>query len=178
MPFRQPDPDQPSSEETPPHSKSQPVSIPPPLKFHPTRARRQFAARLAERQRALQEAQEAELEHDDPDTVAATELQTTKSRHDDDPRSDDSSEDVGEEVGIMMRKGVGRGSPGAAALGLAGTGAWAGVENVPKSRTQPLATKADSARAVEDGNELGEVFERLSIDVGAEGNLEHSGVET
>jgi hypothetical protein len=49
---------QPQESENPPSSSTDSVSIPPPLKFHPTRARRQFAARLAQRQRQQQQQQE------------------------------------------------------------------------------------------------------------------------
>jgi len=44
--------------ENPSTSSTDPISIPPPLKFHPTRARRQFAARLAQRQRQNQQSQD------------------------------------------------------------------------------------------------------------------------
>src|SRR5579871_1789832 len=50
---------QPQESENPSSSSStDPISIPPPLQFHPTRARRQLAARLAQRQRQNQQQQE------------------------------------------------------------------------------------------------------------------------
>jgi len=49
---------QPQESENPPPSSTDPISIPPPLKFHPTRARRQFAARLAQRQLQNQQQQQ------------------------------------------------------------------------------------------------------------------------
>jgi hypothetical protein len=52
---------QPQESENPSSSSTDSISIPPPLKFHPTRARRQFAARLAQRQRQQQENSQSEI---------------------------------------------------------------------------------------------------------------------
>lgn len=97
------------SEDTP-ESSPNPISIPPPLNVPPSRARRQFAARIAARRAEAEAAADAD---------AAAEQQVALSREQverqdqgassgvslsEDPRSDDSVDS--EDVGIVMRKSV------------------------------------------------------------------------
>ena len=180
------DDDDDADEDEDDESRTHPINIPPPLKFHPTRARRQFAARLAERQRALQEAQEAEIEHaeDDPSAtgpepldehLADTSTGTTmtrllsggggRRRGDSDPRSDDSVE--GEDVGIVMRKSA-RAPP--RGLNTSGGVHGAGKKLAIFSPTDELAGAGSGRRL--DSSELSEVFDRLGIDVDVEGDIE------
>lgn len=141
--------------------RSDAVSIPPPLKFHPTRARRQFAARLAERQRRQEEAEGSDRPSDpfaDPEEgeegedEGSAEQQSGRTEH---FSSDDSIE--GEEGGIVMRKAVRQGGT-AGFVSLGGVGREEGVEN---------------EKAV---GEIRDVFERLGIDVGEIGRVESEGL--
>ena len=74
--------------ENPPPSSTDPISIPPPLKIHPTRARRQFEARLAQRQRQRQNQQQ-----ENSQTETATTETPSDPFADQDPPSDHANDD-------------------------------------------------------------------------------------
>jgi hypothetical protein len=74
-------------DENPSSSSTDPVSIPPPLKFHPTRARRQFAARLAQRQRRNQQ-QHDNIEAETTTTETTSDIFADPEQPSDHPNND------------------------------------------------------------------------------------------
>jgi len=139
-------------------SPSAAASIPPPLKFHPTRARRAFAARLAERHRLSQEHEadaDAEPEPADPFADPADTASTARGPAAALFNSDDSA-DGGDDLGIVMRKG---GSGAATSRAAVRRAADEGADGAAVQ----VESESESERAV---GEIRDVFERMGIDVG------------
>ncbi|KAL6171025.1 sporulation-induced protein [Exserohilum turcicum] len=94
-----------------PVDDSEQSSIPPPLQIAPSRARRQFALRLAQRKAQLESTREAEDDLDDP-SIPKTQEEEEREGHQRFARMFEGIEDSSDDDSLHSAEGIGEGSQG------------------------------------------------------------------